>query len=210
MCPQLHNVWFRGVTEKIFWGGKVIFLCHFFPLDQKKFPGQKSLGALCPPAPRLLRHWFGSQTTLFHFRWKWGCSPFPNFSLYSPRLEHRMWRTIHVKNDWCFPSNTASNIRPKSLPDIPVYLQQIHSVLLANMAVSFLIKVKLRAYILGQSLHEHDEAASSRRWIFAANQNRCKVELKFIPRLLDQDPYHCEANYMLYLVHVNDWLKTFY
>ena len=35
------------------------FLASFFPIDQQKFPGQKSRGwALCPlPPPRLLRHW---------------------------------------------------------------------------------------------------------------------------------------------------------
>ena len=33
------------------------FPCLFFPIHQQKYPGQKSLGALCPP--HLLRHWSG-------------------------------------------------------------------------------------------------------------------------------------------------------
>ena len=35
------------------------FLASFFPISLQKFPGGKSLAALCPPSPlpRLLRHW---------------------------------------------------------------------------------------------------------------------------------------------------------
>ena len=38
------------------------FLASLFPVGQQKFPGQKSLGALCPP--RLLRYCFWEDETI--------------------------------------------------------------------------------------------------------------------------------------------------
>ena len=34
-----------------------LFFSSLFPVDQQKFPGQKSLGGSLPPPLRLLRHW---------------------------------------------------------------------------------------------------------------------------------------------------------